>query len=89
MLKSRASFFEMFILQQCLEHALARGEMKKFFPRMNNSFRGIQSYQGDKIIEHMQVSLLLGRKTKKLCSPFPPTFAGFERAFSKKSPLST
>ena len=43
-------------------HAL--GGMTSLLPSMNNLFRGISFSQEDKIHEHIQVSLLLGRRTK-------------------------
>ena len=40
------------------------GELESLLPSINNLFRGIPFSQEDKIHEHIQVSLFLGRRTK-------------------------
>ena len=68
MLKLRASLPNMLTAWQWSEHAFAHrsqlGGEKGLLPRMNNLFRAISLFQESKIHEHMQVSLLLERRTK-------------------------
>ena len=56
----------------------------------NNLFWGIPSSHGDEIHEHIQESLLLGRRTKgNLAWCFHLFLQVFERGFLQKSPIST
>ena len=57
---------------------------------MNNLFWGIPISQKDKIHEHIQKSVLLGRRTKgHLVCCFHSSLQVFERAFLQKSHIST
>ena len=52
---------------------------------MNNLFRGIPFSQEDEALEHMQVPLLLGRRTKRnLACCFHSFLEVFERGFLQK-----
>ena len=57
---------------------------------MNNLFRAIPFSHEDKIHEHVQESLLLGRRTKgNLAWCFHSFLQVFERGFLQKSHIST
>ena len=50
---------------------------------MNNLFRGIPFSQEDEIYAHIQVSLLVGRRTKgKSCLLLLSIFEGFQKGLS-------
>ena len=54
---------------------------------VNNLFRGIPVSHEDKIHEHIQVSLLLGRRTKGNFALFLLVFAGFQKGLSAENLL--
>ena len=57
---------------------------------MNNLFRGIPFSHEDKIHEHIQESLLLGRRTKGILAwCFLSFLQVFEKGILQKSPIST
>ena len=71
------------------QHALARAfvleGLKSLPPGVNNLFRGIPFSHEDKIHEHIQELLLLGRRTKgNFACCFRSFLQVFERAFLQK-----
>ena len=69
---------------------LSSWEIEKYSPCMNNFFTRIPLSQEDKIHEHIQVSLVLGRRTKGNLACCFHSFCRFsKRAFSRTSPTST
>ena len=72
------------------QHSLARAsfwQVEKSSPSANNFFRGIPFSHEDKIHEHIQESLLVGRRAK---GNFAQCFCRFSKeAFCRKSPIST
>ena len=73
------------------QHTLARAFVlagcKVFPPSVNNLFRGIPFFHEDKIHEHIQESLLQGRRKKKFCLLFSLIFAGFRKGLSAENRL--
>ena len=61
------------------------GRLKSLPPSVNNLFRGISFSHEDKIHEHIQESLLLGRRTKgNFACYFRSFLQVFERGFLQK-----
>ena len=71
--------------QLALVHAFLFDGLKSLPPSVNNLFKGIAFSHEDKIHEHIQESLLLGRRTKgSLAWCFHSFLQVFERGFLQK-----
>ena len=65
------------------------GGLKSLSPSVNNLFRGIPFSHENKIHEHIQESLLLGRRKKGNFACFFARFCRFSKGpFCRKSPIS-